>query len=351
MLYASHAFRWINCPASARPPAFVSSIDNETRLDGLAAHWCAAAVLTGGASDPIELIGRVSPDGIEITPEIASCVRVYTDYVLPRVDNAIIEEKFDILDMISVKPDCIIRGDNYLEVIEFKYGWKIVEPEYNPQLMIGAASQIPSTQIKLTVIQPRPAHHRGMIRHHVITPEILEYNITYILERAILTQKQWPPVRPHVFPKCYCDNCPHASNCSAISHEIYSAQDRQSGFSKIDAKDLTRELVFLRTCASQTKARLNALESEIEARMRSGEYIPGLFMKPRYGNRTFTVNADMVKAISGTEPYKKVKISPAELEKEGVSRTIIDEISASPFIGTKLELLTQKEVEKIFNGK
>lgn len=351
MLKASHAFRWVSCPASANDTGCNSRHQTEAVLEGLAAHYVASCVLIGNASCASDLIGHNSPQGIEITPEIANSVQAYVDYV-GRPALMHIEELREN-DFVSVKPDCVIDYGTGLEIVEFKHGWKIIEPYFNPQLMLGATAFIrPEHQhIKLTVVQPRPFHPSGSIRSHVLSPVELEYHMKYVWERAALTKSPVPPAHPAEYPKDYCDGCPRANSCAALAHEVYAGHDRPGQFGMLKARALQGEWAYLKTFAALTKARLNALEAEIESRIKAGEYIPGLFLKPRYGNRTFTVPVEVIQSVTDVELFKQVQISPAELEKEGLSRAILDQISTCPKIGHKIGLLTQKDVEKIFNGK
>jgi hypothetical protein len=316
-------------------------------VEGRAAHHVAETVLMGDATCAADLVGRMSPDGFYITQEMTNHVQGYLDYI-GRPSMMLVEHGIKS-GYIGCRVDCAIDHGNYFEVIDFKYGWRVHEPFYNPQLLIGAALLAGSAhqRVKLTIYQPRPFHREGVCRSHEISMEDLAYRWQHIQERAVDTTRANPPASPGP----HCENCPGAAKCAALTINVYSAYEliERGGFGTLSADAMRREFVFLTSMQDLVKARLNAIRAEIESRLRSGEYVPGMWLKPSYGHRVFTVPLATVEAITGHAPVKTVNLTPADLEKEGVSPTILAKVSTVPEIGRKVAVLTEKEIERMFN--
>lgn len=349
MLKASEAFRWGKCLLAGHP-AESRQDDKSSMFEGLAAHQMAAAVLNGGASCAADLIGRISREGIEYSPEMAACVQIYIDYVCRRTGALYIETAYNLDDVIIVKPDAVIMGTDYVEVIEFKYGWKIVDPAHNLQLTLGTTPYIyeKTEKVILTVVQPRPAHRFGHIRTWITSYPVIAQEIEYLKLRAreILKGANTALPGPH------CVGCGHITKCATAGENIYAAFDlfKRTSFCAIQDQDMHRELRFLRDAALLVKERLIALEAELTSRLNAGQYIPGVFLKPRYGHRVFTATQEQIEAMTGQPAVKEVPVTPADLARDGVSPSVIEALTTVPNIGSKPDILTDKEIAKVFRG-
>jgi hypothetical protein len=346
MLNAHNAFRWVECALSEKRLNTHVPPPSEATLEGRAAHAVAAAVLTGDANCAADLVDR-DCGGIQVTPEIATHVQTYLDFIgHPSLMH--VEKLVSINDFISVKPDCVIDAENYLHIIEFKYGYKIVEPYVNYQLILGAAAFLRRNHehIKLTVVQPRAHHRFGPIRTHVATPIELDYHFRFIKERAQRTFA----TAPAGICGNWCADCLNTTSCQALTHSIYEGFHlyEECGLGTVKPGEMKDEFKFLCDLQARVKTRLNALEAEIEARMKSGEYLPELFLKPRFGNRTFCIPAATIEALTGKSAFKQVPVTPADLEKEGVADSVLNAVTTRPQVGHKIAILDKREIERIF---
>lgn len=84
--------------------------------------------------------------------------------------------------------------------------------------------------------------------------------------------------------------------------------------------------------------------------MRSGENLPGLFMKPRSGNRKFRFSPETIRALTGVDPTKPALMSPAELEREGVPPGIVNALSESPALAPKVDRMPPGYFAKVFGS-
>lgn len=337
-LAASQAWRWIKCSMSGVGvgPAPPHETPSDAEIEGRAAHWVAECVLLGDAFSAHDLIGRLSPDGHEITADMAKHVQGYIDVVL----GSEIESRFSVDPNIEGRADAVRSADTYLMVYEFKYGWQIVEPAFNPQLMLAAAGFLKPSHhtVMLVVYQPRPFHPQGMLRIWTVPREIIEYHVKFIKERAALALG----VNPQATPGNHCINCRKAGVCRALAITVFEVSEHP-GMANVPVEFLGREWNHLRRVSKMLTARLNALSAEIEARLNANEYVPGVMFKDRVG-RKWKGDPRVIEAFTGMKLHKIVTLTPAQAEKEGyeVDGFITNTVSRD------LAPATAREMEKIF---
>lgn len=311
---------------------------SESAIEGRAAHWVAHCVLKGDASCANDLIGRHSPDGHEVTADMTKYVQGYIDLV----QGSIVEEQIIVPPHVRGRVDAARDLGDYLIVYEFKYGWRIVEPAYNPQLMLAAAGLIKPAHhtVALVVYQPRPFHPQGVKRVWTTSREVFDYHLAHILERAELAQG----VNPSAKPGNHCDGCHKAASCRALAHTVFEVSERP-GNAELPVEFLGREWQHLRRSCRLMTARLNALTAEIEARLNSGVYVPGAMYKDRNGHRRWSSDTRAIEAFTGMRLHKSVEITPAQAEKEGYNTEGLTNYTK----GRELVPATVKEMEAIFN--
>ena len=117
----------------------------------------------------------------------------------------------------------------------------------------------------------------------------------------------------------------------------------------MSAVELSRELVFIDEAQTLIHARAKAVQAEAEARIKS-ERIPGWKMVSTKGHRKFTVPAEMVQLLTGVDPWNKKLITPAEAERRGADKEVVNKISAQPDIGHKLMRIDEDDVAALFAG-
>jgi hypothetical protein len=175
----SNAYRWTRCAAAGQdfPAGTGYGIGAELsapRKEGRAAAWIADGVLRGDASCAADYLGELSPDGWTVTPDMVDHVQRYIDHVssFGAVQSEASMSWYGITGRVD--QHCATVGDT-LRIFELKYGFRIVEPEENEQLLLAAITLLKGhhRDVELTVFQPRPFHPSGPVRTWNITPSVL----------------------------------------------------------------------------------------------------------------------------------------------------------------------------------
>lgn len=350
----SSAHRWSKCSLA---PSFIECGSSEhrhsqTRIEGLAAHWVADLILGGDATDVEDLLGRTSPHGYVVTEEMCGHVKEFVDR-LCAVSLEVHNERHVIVSPhIRGRLDAEISSDDAgLHVFELKYGWKIVEPEYNSALMLYARGLMQPRHevINLHVFQPRPSHRLGAWRTWSTSREVIIQHTDYLIERAVSCQVD----NPIATPGTWCLDCPGAAKCHALglnTHAWMDIVESQWFDAHPSPEELGRQLRFLRAASQLLEARLNGVTAIVESQMSSGKYVPGWMFKERVGKRKFNVPPDIIDFVTGVPATKPQQLTPSEMERKGVSRRILDQITTRPSIGKELVEATPEEFERIFKN-
>jgi hypothetical protein len=149
----------------------------------------------------------------------------------------------------------------------------------------------------------------------------------------------------------HCHHCVGAGICEALSHSIYAMWKSVSSRSVMvpSNQQLADELDMLDRMAGLLKARTEAVKAEAEFRMDDQQTIPGWAKMPTAGKRKFTVEGDLIEALTGVDPWEKRKLcTPAELERRGVDPTVVRQMSTTPTVGHKLTRVDDKQIGALF---
>lgn len=349
---------WTNCPAA---PRFALNCEDEPESDaareGTAAAWVAETVLNGNAIFAEDLKGETHSNGWLITPDMCEHVQGYIDLMRARGGDIRAERFVRLNETIGGTLDCsaTVMGDT-LYVDDLKYGYGIVEPYKNPQLIIYGSARlaellsdgVPITKVQLGIYQPRAFHDDGIYRTWSVSVSELKAHTSVI---EIAGQYCQSPTAPAI-PGEWCKHCVARHNCEALTHTVYDLYEvLQSGRqTNSTMTGLAGELAFLQLASSLVEARKTAVTAEAEHRLRNGEHLPGWHLKERKGHRKLKVSATTVQALTGIDPNKSVPRSPSELEKAGASVRTMKHLTTTPTIGWKLERLPDdfftKELDK-----
>lgn len=352
LLGASKAHRWTQCGLST---VFRGrALEQPAAADeGTAAHWAAEIAMASGESAE----GKTSPGGYIITKEMAAHVEDYVNTVTT-VDGyreGYQEHSFCVGDYVQGQLDfaAVLNRGNTIRVTEFKYGWRIVEPYYNLQLILAAyamGQEYPQADIfELAVFQPRPFHPDGPHRVWITSRAVIENMTNWILESAEAAQA--PEKLLSAKPGSHCRDCHGLAQCASAARNIYEMTEYY-GYGDIHNGNIGEELQFLRDAKLLIDSRLTAIETEMEFRMTNGQYVRGWTLTRQYGNRCFKKGLDIEAfgAFTGIRMTKQTPRSPADLEKDGVSRRLLDEITYRPVIKTKLTPVTTATLTRVFEN-
>lgn len=330
--------------------------DDQIRLEGNAAHWVVQYCLQNNMSLD-ELIDRKSPEGVFITSSMVEYIEPYYDFL--KSSGAIVEvdTSFNFTTFqIRARADAIAFGNSVLTVADFKYGWKIVEPENNWTLMYHAIGHILRTNlndvrtVKFVIFQPRPFHPKGNIREWVIDVETLFERWNHYAVSRLSNLDGILNTGSH----CY--KCPAMSNCPAQQIALMSAFDvsERAYNSNIDNKNLAMLIDESEKAMSIIKQNLTAYEDLALHRIKSGQSVPNYSVQNGKGQRAWLkhITADFIQLMTGIDASKKELKTPKQAENMGVPKEIVDSFTERPTTGVKLVRIDEaKQAEKMFGKK
>lgn len=338
-LRPSGAGRWVNCPASPRLEAAFPDVESEDAREGTAAHWLVAQVL-GGHHALDELTDRPAPNGVMITGDMVEHAETYVATVPPGVVvERVIASPIPGVD--DGTPDALRVDGRYGHIWDFKYGWSIVEAPGNWQLACYIVALFAKhgwelDQVTAYIVQPRPYHPDGRTRSWKVTRDEA---IALYHALAAAAQRAQAPDAPAI-------TGPHCRDCRAL-HACEAA--RRAGLNAVDVAyqgaaapptgdALGAELRTLKRAVDAIKLRLDALESHAIAVIDAGQVIPGWSLDRAYGRRRWKDDSQvpLLAAIAGVELMERKPVSPAQAEKAGVDKALVNQFTTTPETGRKL---------------
>jgi hypothetical protein len=326
--------------------------DKTSANGGIAAHWLGSTVLTGRL--PIkQFIGKSAPNGVVITSEIIEYVQIYVKHVLSLKAPVLHLESEVTADSIHPElwgtVDCWCDYESRgVEVIDYKYGWGIVEPFENWQLICYAAGvldklgvdgvQDQELPVKLTIVQPRPHHRDGPIRSWQIKASDLRgyFNMLRDSAEEALSIAPVMNVGPH------CKYCSARYTCSMAQKASYEAMElsEKMGSIALTPEEMGSDIKVLRRAKEAIDHRLSGLEIEAMSQISSGKHVPGWRIEQGYGWKNWTKPMKEVFAIGdlcGVNLRKETAITPTQAIKVGVSKELVNAFSDAA--KTKLKLV------------
>jgi nucleoside diphosphate kinase len=246
------------------------------------------------------------------------------------------------------------KGDLYVD--DYKYGWGIVEPEENWQLLaygIGRMLQLKNiatpSSIVLRIHQPRPHHERGMTREwHLSLNELMAYKDKIEARMlAIVNGENSLVTGPQ------CRYCPAASLCPSFSRAFYRGVEAVTDFvqDQITQDELSFQLDLVGRIEELVKIKKSSLETLAVDRIKRGQLIPNYLTEERIGDRKWKkhISPEAIKMMTGKDIVEQVMLSPAKAEKMGVPKELIASMVERPVLGHKLKRVdTVKKGNEIF---
>lgn len=339
--------RFMQCNGSRLMPNTQPPIEQDTiaRDEGTAAHWLATEIFKGG--NVAEYIDRKAPNGIFITSEICDAVE---QYLLALQPGGLMEVETSFMN-VAARADHISFTNNILRIDDFKFGWRLVEPENNWTLLAHAIgwfeqAQVMPVQIILTIHQPRPHHREGRIRHWQLGPA------SFIRYRQELIDKLTTPSDELITGR-HCRKCHALNSCPAAKASQYNAIDAaEMAFSEIPTNEELREhLEIVERAENILKARKEALQELALHRIKNGEVIQDYCAETQLGNTTWKpgITADLVKMLTNIDVTKSAIITPGQAKKLGIAEEIIKSLTHRPQTGVRLtKINADKRVKNIF---
>jgi len=312
---------WSHCAAN---PIMESRLpprpDSDAAREGTCAAWLADQVMKGVLPDAAAGVGLSEPErGWMVTDDMADIVQRYVDWLGPGwvseravVYNPLIRGTTDAVSLVTV--------EGVLKVVDLKYGYGIIEPTSEQLTLYGAGLITPAVKsVELTIYQPRAFHPDGHKRTRTVSRDQLLQEASDIASRGTLCTMPDPTATPGP----HCAKCDATHTCGAAAAALYRITETMAASRQRDMTpaELAQELDFLEAAASILKGRARSIEAEATARIGRGEVVPGWGLDRKRGNRSWTVGAEAVHALTGIDPVDRKKmVTPAALERAAGDR-------------------------------
>ena len=354
---ASHS--WVPCSAS---PLFRSRVPveppSDATMEGTCAAWLAEVVLMGEVTDIQTMLGKAHPENHWLVDQ--AMIDHIDGYIrLMRSRNVKVQAEVFVRlnEYIAGTLDCVAfaRGDT-LFVDDLKYGFLPVDAYRNYQVLIyGIGLVMGMTEkprwISMGIYQPRALHPEGIYRTWVISLEELGKWAEYIMYRGYLCQLPNPVATPGE----HCTYCEARHTCDALTQSTYkfvSVIESQQQV-HLTLNTIGTELDFLDRAEKLIKARRTGVVAEAEQMVKKGGHLRDWHLDTGLGNRKFNVTPDIVKAITGVDPFKQELKTPIEIERAATHhKAFVKEavalITTRPTTGYKLKRKPANHYEKLF---
>lgn len=348
--------RFMACNPSIRMAASVppssEAIDNTTRDEGIAAHYMATAVFSNAYAIE-ELVGRKAPNGVYMTEEMSEHVREYLDTltVSHGFANFAMREMEVNADHASVSGRAdygAFTSDFKMTIADFKYGYRIVNPDLNWTLIshaigiIERTRNIPAT-IDFAIFQPRPFHRLGAWR-------VWSIGYTQLLDLKDQLYRALETPSDQLHTSNFCGKCPANATCPAANAASMNAIDvvETAHDETMSDADLSTQLDTLNRASNMIKSRVEALEELAKHRIKAGAIVNNYSVEMGLGKTKWKehVTAGMLKGLTGKDLVKDALVTPAEAKRRGVNEEFIKLVTERPTTGLKLVRISADEKAK-----
>lgn len=351
---ATELNRFMNCNGSSKM-AGLRTINEDTKSidEGNAAHWLIQECFEGRFK-PEELIDRKASNGFFITEEMVDFCQVFLNDVLGKSGGVECNTSHSGSGWeVRGRADYISFKDDVLTVADFKYGWRIVEPEYNWTLISHAVGFMADNvnlykKICFKIYQPRPYHPSGQVREWLI-----DYSQFLELREKLWQTLSNPSETLKTGSQCY--KCPAMSNCPAAQVAVMNSID--VSYSVFNSNPDNTELSYILDEIARAKAVISQAEDAYNNlafdRLQKGGYIKGYSLQNSLGNTEWksNVTAETILLLSGMDLSVKQLISPTQAKKRGLSESILNTLTERKSKGFKLvKQDLSKKAEKLLGS-
>jgi hypothetical protein len=329
-------------------------------LEGEAAHWVGSEVLSGRGGDPF--VGRTAPNGVVITEEMVDAAKVYVAAVhsVTAVGKRAVEESVVIARVHADchgTPDCALTDDRgEIHIFDLKYGYGIVEPWDNWQMICYAAGLVRSQHqfVNIHIVQPRPFHYEGPHRTWRVGVQVLNKYITKLTAAA--TEALAP--NPRTISGTHCHYCLAIKNnaCSTGRNAAGNAIDiiSHTRVELMTPGALSYALHTIFRAEEAIKFVRIGLEAQAQGIINKGGDVPGWMLRAGTGRQNWNVPVAEVIALSqvmGIDLCKSVDtITPAQARKAGLPEEIVNMYSARQSGEKKLVPFNDVKIAAVFGG-
>jgi hypothetical protein len=356
-LALSDAPRWGPCPSSVGQERAKGGVQSPAAAEGTAAHWVLEQVLEG--KNPT---GETAPNGYLTDETMFHHAQRAAGYIAPLVDYHRVERNITLITpnggRIFGRYD--LGGYNSatktVHLFQYKYGFELVEPAGNLQLIGEAAGFMQEENhvvenVELHVIQPRGNHPVSWVRSDLMTMSEYQEALQDLYakaDRALAGSEV-------TTPGGWCKYCAKKTECHALRRAGLSVIDRMETFEtyELTPEGLDFELNLVEQNLKVLKQHQDALEKQVEYLLQQGKYVPNRMIVEQYGREFWKdVSAAIsVAAAIGVDIKKEEAITPKQAISAGLPEDIVRTLTTTPFTGHKVVKKDAcKEARKAFKN-
>jgi len=337
---------------------------NEAADEGTASHWIASETLEGR---PAPTAGAIAPNGITIDLEMIEGAYVYVDAVRHAAGGVQLQVE-SRLTIGYIHPECFGTTDcwfvkgNELHVWDYKYGFSIVDPLENWQMICYTAGIIQQLvlsgmddqqlDVVMHIVQPRPFHLLGPHRTWRVKAADLRNRFGQLADAA---NKALAP-NPQTASGKHCIYCSARHACPTLQKSCMAGIDYVGVAlpEMLSAEALAIELRVIQRIKNLLTYRETGLTAQAEALIKSGGLVPGWTLQPGQGRANWTCTAAEIFALGDlmgmdlrAEPSA---ITPAQAKKKGLSAELLATYSKAGDTAMKLVQTTDSLASRVFTS-
>ena len=348
VLSPSSAVRWMTCPGSVALSEGIEDTSSDNANEGTMMHTISALCLDLG-TDAAGYVGTTDKEtGLILQDKQAKDVQFYVDTVRDIVKATggvlLVEQRLPIAWMTGEAgaagtADAVILTLDEMIVVDAKFGFKLVEADNNPQLMMYAAAAWDESKVaydfktvRLVIVQPRL---NAKPEWTLSVDKLMDFAVRVQFDAEYTRQ----PNAPLVPSSKGCQWCRAKPNCPAIREQALADFDNVVP-ETADESDLARVMAN----ADMIEGWIRSVRAEVERRLLAGEVVTGYkLVQGKRGNRQWR------KAEEAEAALKAMRIKHDQMyDYKLASPTTIETLAKAKEIGprqwTKIqELITQSE--------
>jgi len=368
-LYAPSAFPvTAYCSGSVLARQAVPDQETQATREGDASHWVVAECLTAwkNAVAPLALtcdwVGKTAPNGVIIDQEMADGADVMVSEVLAvchqhggieLLRKLIVEYR---VHMTRIHPtNCWgtldvaldLRHIGLLYIWDYKYGHLQIEAKNNYQL-IGYVQGLKEhwdingvydqrIKVHMRIVQPRCYRQSGPVNEWVMPWCDLRGEVNHLEAQVHEAENN-----PQMQAGAHCRYCPAIRKCAAARQGSYHLIDYIKTPYEIESysdSDLATERMILEAGSTLLKARLEAVNDDLEFRVSNGATETGFVMQAGKGNLKYTVPPAQAAAFAmqfGVDISVEKVLTPTQT----IAKTPVDK---RPLITEALKAIARRE--------
>jgi len=364
ILPPSGAGAWVACPLWATMNRRYPQESTPESLEGNAAHWVFAEMLTGR---PV-IEGALAPNGIFITEEMIEGGELVVDTV-PKILTLHIEET---LPISRIHRQCFGTPDIWafdrqlmtLYLLDYKFGHAFVDEFENWQMIAYVAGIIDKLademdvgpglldqqiRVRATIIQPRCYHRGSPVRTWTFHASDIRPHVDKLMSAASKALGE----NPEAVTNQECGNCTGRHACQALQKAAYYDAEIAVKSPPVELPPAAAglELKMLERSLERLQARVEGLREAVVTYIRQGHAVPWYRTEQGYGRQQWTLPAEQVIAMGelmGVDLSKTGVKTPKQAVKIGIDEAVIKGYSIIPLGSVKLIPDNPADARRVF---